>query len=321
MQELRKQVDKKRIGELDFLKGIAIICVVVGHVHLFSQPPGGAEDWTYRVIYSFHMPLFMTISGLLSASLFDRPVGRTVTARFRRLILPCLVWQLLTVLIVHTYGLWDIVNEYWYLKCLFFCTCLTAVMSRIVRSRRLCVVLCMAFTLLIPVVWNIPYMYPFFALGLFVGRRGVLPWLNRHATPCIIVCALMEVVLLRHWTGSMAMDFSHFYLFAYNATYWHDLYCFAYRIVIAVNSCVLLYCLSVRLLSRFGLGFVNGIGRSSLGIYLTHTIFLNKMMGISLGLPKPAAVLLFSMAVLALSLLVCRLISMDRRLAAVMLGE
>ena len=43
-------VDNKRIGELDFLKGIAIICVVVGHVHLFSQPPGGAEDWTYRVI-------------------------------------------------------------------------------------------------------------------------------------------------------------------------------------------------------------------------------------------------------------------------------
>ena len=71
----------KRIEELDVLKGVAIICVVIGHVHLFAPPPGDTEDWTYKVIYSFHMPLFMTISGLLSAKLFERPAVSTIVSK------------------------------------------------------------------------------------------------------------------------------------------------------------------------------------------------------------------------------------------------
>ena len=71
----------KRIEELDVLKGVAIICVVIGHVHLFAPPQGDSEDWTYKVIYSFHMPLFMTISGLLSAKLFERPAVSTIVSK------------------------------------------------------------------------------------------------------------------------------------------------------------------------------------------------------------------------------------------------
>ena len=71
----------KRIEELDVLKGVAIICVVIGHVHLFAPPQGDPEDWTYKVIYSFHMPLFMTISGLLSAKLFERPAVSTIVSK------------------------------------------------------------------------------------------------------------------------------------------------------------------------------------------------------------------------------------------------
>ena len=52
-----------RIEYIDTLKGIAIILVLIGHIipHCF----GYTDDPIYRVIYSFHMPLFIFLSGFL----------------------------------------------------------------------------------------------------------------------------------------------------------------------------------------------------------------------------------------------------------------
>ena len=47
--------NRKRIPEFDIMKGIAIICVVIGHyIHLPVIP---------TIIWSFHMPLFIFLNG------------------------------------------------------------------------------------------------------------------------------------------------------------------------------------------------------------------------------------------------------------------
>lgn len=67
-----------RIGYLDALKGFATLCVVLGHVAV-----GYLEGNTYpetnqilygvkNVIYAFHMPLFMMISGCVYAVAYYR---------------------------------------------------------------------------------------------------------------------------------------------------------------------------------------------------------------------------------------------------------
>lgn len=47
---------KQRIDYIDRMKGMAIFLVVMGHVYgmAFAQ----SDDVAYRVISSFHMPLF-----------------------------------------------------------------------------------------------------------------------------------------------------------------------------------------------------------------------------------------------------------------------
>ena len=50
-----------RIQYIDSLKGFAIVLVVMGHIFGFSQP----EDGINTFIYTFHMPLFMFLSGLV----------------------------------------------------------------------------------------------------------------------------------------------------------------------------------------------------------------------------------------------------------------
>lgn len=42
---------------IDIMKGIAIILVIVGHLQI--------PDFFHHVIYSFHMPLFVIVSGYI----------------------------------------------------------------------------------------------------------------------------------------------------------------------------------------------------------------------------------------------------------------
>ena len=63
--------EDQRITWVDSLKGFAIICVVIGHVIKGSMDAGmytNCSSWMhdiYNGIYTFHMPLFIVISGFL----------------------------------------------------------------------------------------------------------------------------------------------------------------------------------------------------------------------------------------------------------------
>lgn len=58
----------KRVTDIDKLKGLAILLVVVGHI--VAREPPADNEWYVTLkdtIYLFHMPLFMFISGLILA--------------------------------------------------------------------------------------------------------------------------------------------------------------------------------------------------------------------------------------------------------------
>ena len=57
-----------RINWLSVLQGWSMLLVVIGHVTLtnvFQDPETPVSAEIERIIYSFHMPLFMFISGFL----------------------------------------------------------------------------------------------------------------------------------------------------------------------------------------------------------------------------------------------------------------
>ena len=63
-------MEQKRIDWLDVAKGIAIILVVIGHVGTSYHASGQYTDallvnGSVQFVYSFHMAVFMFISGLL----------------------------------------------------------------------------------------------------------------------------------------------------------------------------------------------------------------------------------------------------------------
>ena len=62
--------ERNRLEYLDFLKGLAILFVVMGHFLAWTFPPdivrGQNAMFVKEFIYSFHMPLFFFISGYLA---------------------------------------------------------------------------------------------------------------------------------------------------------------------------------------------------------------------------------------------------------------
>lgn len=73
-------ISAKRYDIFDVAKGIGIILVVIGHMHPFFD----YNSKTYTIIYAFHMPLFICISGVFINHLQKGFVQK----RFRQIMLP-----------------------------------------------------------------------------------------------------------------------------------------------------------------------------------------------------------------------------------------
>ena len=80
-------INQKRIGYLDAAKGIAIICIVLGHSYSYHVGNGSI---LIPYIYSFHVPIFFVISGILYAR--RSQVHISLLKKVKELILPYLFW-------------------------------------------------------------------------------------------------------------------------------------------------------------------------------------------------------------------------------------
>lgn len=90
---------KKRILWADSLKGWLIILVIIGHAIQVLMGNACENNHVWNLIYSFHMPAFMAVSGWFA---FKRPHGRIISACKRRcyqVLVPYLVWSSLQWLI------------------------------------------------------------------------------------------------------------------------------------------------------------------------------------------------------------------------------
>lgn len=92
----------KRLYYIDIAKGLCILLVVMGHILQFNSI-GHASQTVFNFIYSFHMPVFMLLSGFvasLSRDNIDITVMTFVRKKFVSLVIPFLTWGLFIMPIV-----------------------------------------------------------------------------------------------------------------------------------------------------------------------------------------------------------------------------
>lgn len=83
-----------RIPWIDFAKGIAIYLVVLGHIIQYIFPENAL---LFKIIYSFHMPLFFVLSGFTFTKNTEQSYSAFVKNKIKSLGMPYLLFLLISI--------------------------------------------------------------------------------------------------------------------------------------------------------------------------------------------------------------------------------
>lgn len=94
-----KKLQIRMNQKFNILKALGIITVVAGH--------SGTNFFNWLPVYSFHMPLFIFISGYFFK---DKNIVQCVKSKFRTMILPFLLWNLFYGLLVNFFHKYNLIK-------------------------------------------------------------------------------------------------------------------------------------------------------------------------------------------------------------------
>ena len=302
------------------LRGLAILLVVVGHSIQWTDAGFDANP-LFSFIYSFHMPLFFFISGVVGARGIRRPLLDQLRAKTLTLLVPFASWWLLVSVVQWLddgqsppAALLSLVKSpdvgLWFLWVLFVITLSSAVSLRLAPKRAEWAGLIGMAVLLqvarVPVlgVTMVSWYFPFFAGGLLLSDRFIRgtaldPKKRRPAE-------LFAIVI---WFG-LALGW-HRESLVWPAQEWAArggpmprLVDMPYRYVTAAASiataCVVVRRIAATSWAGKALGY---FGRNTLEVYVSHGLFLTLFAGTgALCAPVAAAAALSGSLALATAL-------------------
>lgn len=294
-----------RCVELDQLKGLAIILVVLGHVLQYvSFPETYMHLWLYNCIYAFHMPLFFLISGYaVTMAKGWRNNGNMLLVRKRmmQLLLPFCTWAIIRAFFepVFVDYLCDVFLHpgrcLWFLWVLFFVFASDRVSSilygillqaYLLQSRPK-----LSFFLSFFTVWTILFLisnltqglfasfqvffaFPSYELGVVLAKTDLVKRLNtiKVLPYCCLISSLL--VLFIYMSCYYTHNPTHYDIVDKLPEVLGMATKVLYPYLMSSSCCVML----LLLFMRFGMSFswmnLHWLGKASLGIYAVHNFFL-----------------------------------------------
>ncbi|WP_455081032.1 acyltransferase family protein [Prevotella melaninogenica] len=268
-------MSNKRILYFDALKFFAIWLVVLGH-YLQEIDCGSVGSYTNQVIYTFHMPLFIMISGFFAQK--GEPSFRNlIIKKTTTLLLPVIIWTAIIVV----YSLLsckdsmriqiELKGNSWYLKVLFLCLLYQWLSRRFISIDWIAAICSIILLFVLPFgsIFQFNFMYSFFWLGYFIGKNK--DWILRHTILGLYltgVCFLLGLffMFLNNWNiTKLIIDFN----------------CWKYTSYLIVVKYYLGFCGSMffiflfkEIADRKNCSIVAGWGSYTLGIYVMQTFII-----------------------------------------------
>lgn len=164
----------QRINWIDWSKSLCMFFVILGHTHLDDS-----GLMIKKIIYTFHMPLFFFISGILCKDHLSR---KTIMRDAKYILIPYFFFGILSVIIPHPKSINEVeaylqnlicgynssIGAIWFLPAIFICKQLGTVIISIQRHIKWLYITLVALTF-IPVLFLNNIDLPFFASSAFCG--------------------------------------------------------------------------------------------------------------------------------------------------------
>lgn len=301
---LKKQ--KVRLDYLDIAKGLAIYLVAIGHV------PEAFDAPLYRVaIYTFHMPLFFIVSGVVTKrhSHFEKYNLKNflefLKKNFLALVVPYLIWALIFMqfdikkIPYILYGTRWSLNEaasntvLWFLPCLFSSRVIVELVlwlsTKFKMHRRLFATIAAVILFPLGFILPVPQMQLPFGLSQAPIIAGFM--LMGYACKGIMDDFHKKSVLLHLVTFVLAAIAFYIGVFVIEGQELISMFVCTYGnpirfIINAISGCIMIMVLSSLIAkipeNTFGSGahsFLSWLGRSTMGIYLVHVPIVRNLIG------------------------------------------
>ncbi len=299
---------KKRIEYIDYIKCFAIFLVVWGHA--IQNISNDESFWTNPIhifICSFHMPIFMLLSGFFFKNDNSSTFIPTILRKSRQLLLPTLSWSIILLIIniinneneinsiisLFKTLLYYFFTKYWFLRSIFLCFLIAYISIRIFRNEIIAFFISFLIVLLLPDNFRLAldkYMYPFFWIGYFMNKYLDLILLKEKII--LIISITLFILLLSTWK-------TEYYIYKSGMSFYKIDGCRLYfensvsillrtinRYIIGIAGSITFFIILKKTFNpRFE--FISKIGQKTLGIYIIHLLFQGLIIKLSLGNNMP----------------------------------
>ena len=333
-------IKSDRLKYIDFLRGLAILLVILGHAIQFSDEKASSANILYCFIYSFHMPLFMFLSGFVSGYK-DYLDIRDFKKRALQLLVPFFCWPFavgLTDWNNFSFQIYPhIVDKpdcgLWFLWVLFFIFAIFVGCSYLSKWSKIKIeYLTGAIAIMLPGIYmitrynhfgfaQISWQFVFFWLGYILQKKEPILF---FITKKWFYVVLLFVVL---FVSKYALDHS---VYQSAAAYLPSIAIksieYFFNVVVAICGIAMSYGLlryiyENRQLQASLWGRVEYLGQISLGIYAIQFSILNLFIQSFMGLPLPAVITLSFILSTILSVCIVQGMLHNRYLSFLLLGK
>lgn len=264
-----------------------MVLVIIGHAIQTVMQKDCFNDHVFNLIYSFHMPAFISISGWFSYHKIHRGGYLDVCLRrSKQLLMPYVLWSLLQWGISDrsTSRLWMILSHpdsfFWFLWVLFWICCIFTLCRWIADMLKIDELIPIGLTAILLIGMMVgmefrlfgfqflAYYFLFYTLGYCIHRFSIMQIKNNF-----IIAALVVIWTILAWYWNMHELPSWFPTIPHVPSI---LLQYAYRGMTAIVAMFALFGIAPQILdsaSRFN-QFVQSIGISSLGLYIIHLLFI-----------------------------------------------
>ncbi len=284
----------ERNNYIDIIKGIAIILVVIGHCIQFGSGRAYFDseaffnDPLFKFIYSFHMPLFMLVSGYLFANTIKRTTNVIIKKKIATILLPLISWHTVALCINLLLGqkytpsilFLSYFHALWFLRALFFCCMVVLLMNRVFKDN---IYSYLALTIILHFIPNriLPNIFVFtiifFILGYLycLNNRGRSISTNHRIVLFTVSCVTFILLL-------MLFKYTYFVYLSntciINSKYppLSMIYINFYRYLTATTGCITILLTIHYLYQKLHLiciKVLTKIGQASLCIYIINSLF------------------------------------------------